>query len=74
MKLLARLSIDHMRIHDLRHTAAVLMIAQKIEPKMISEILGHSRIGITMDLYGHLFDPMRREAADRMDDMLGEQS
>jgi integrase len=48
-----------------------MIIAQKIEPKMISEILGHSRIGSTMDLYRHLFDPMRREAADRMADMLG---
>lgn len=72
-KLLARAGIEHMRIHDMRHTAASLMIAQKIEPKMISEILGHSRTGITMDLYGHLFEPMRREAADRMDDILGDQ-
>lgn len=67
---LKRADLHHIRIHDMRHTAASLMIAQKVEPKLVSETLGHTRIGTTYDIYGHLFEPMRREAADKMDEIL----
>jgi len=56
---LKRSGLDHMRIHDMRHTAASLLLAQGVSPKMISEILGHARVGITLDIYSHLYEPMR---------------
>ncbi len=59
------------RFHDLRHSAASLLLAQGVPPKMIADLLGHSRIGITMDLYGHILPAMRRETADVMDQILG---
>jgi integrase len=43
------------RIHDLRHTAAALMIQAGYPPKMLQEILGHASITTTLDLYGHLY-------------------
>ena len=43
------------RIHDLRHTAASLMIQAGYPPKMVQEILGHASITTTLDLYGHLY-------------------
>jgi integrase len=43
-----------LRFHDLRHTAASLLIAAGAHPKAIQERLGHSTIQITMDRYGHL--------------------
>ncbi|HYL58451.1 MAG TPA: tyrosine-type recombinase/integrase [Candidatus Acidoferrales bacterium] len=52
-----------MRFHDLRHSAASLLLAQGVSPKMIADLLGHSRIGITMDLYSHILPTMRRETA-----------
>ncbi len=70
-RMLERAGLPHVRIHDLRHTAASLMLAQGIQPKVISEILGHSRIGVTLDIYGHLYEPARQEAADKMDQLLG---
>jgi integrase len=63
--------LPHVRIHDLRHTAASLMLAQDIPPKVISEILGHSRTSITLDTYGHLFEPARQAAADKIDAIFG---
>jgi integrase len=60
-----------MRFHDCRHSAASLLLAQGVSQKMIADLLGHSRIGITMDLYGHILPAMRRDTADAMDRILG---
>ncbi len=43
------------RVHDLRHTAASLMIQAGYPPKMLQEIMGHTSITTTLDLYGHLY-------------------
>jgi integrase len=54
---------SNLRIHDLRHTCAALLIAQGAHPKAIQAQLGHSSIQVTLDLYGHLFpDDMDRLA------------
>lgn len=54
------------RIHDLRHFAATLMLAAGVHPKTASERLGHSQIGITLDLYTHAVQSLERDAAERM--------
>ena len=46
---------DRFRVHDLRHTAASLMIQAGYPPKMLQEIMGHASITTTLDLYGHLY-------------------
>lgn len=58
---------DDLRIHELRHTAASLLIAQGAHPKAIQEHLGHSSITVTMDRYGHLFPSEHEELAGRLD-------
>lgn len=60
-----------MRLHDLRHTCASLLLAQNVHPRVVMEILGHSGIAITMDTYSHVLPELQREAADRMDQALG---
>ena len=50
---------DRFRIHDLRHTAASLMIQAGYPPKMLQEILGHASITTTLDLYGNTCIPVR---------------
>jgi integrase len=59
------------RLHDLRHTAASLMLAAGVPLKVVSEALGHSSIAITADVYSHVTPDLRREAADAMDRALG---
>ena len=53
-----------MRLHDLRHVAASLMIATGANMAVVSKRLGHSNIAVTADLYGHLFESAGRAAAD----------
>jgi integrase len=60
-----------LRFHDLRHSAASLLLAQGVHPRAIMELLGHSSITVTMNVYGHVMPAMMREAADKMDALLG---
>jgi integrase len=57
-------------MHDLRHTAATLMLSRGVHPKIVSEMLGHSTVAITLDLYSHVTPTMQREAASVMNDLL----
>jgi integrase len=59
------------RIHDLRHTAASLMIQAGYPPKMLQEIMGHASITTTLDLYGHLYPGDMDRYADRLNDAAG---
>ena len=59
---------DRFGIHDLRHTAAALMIQTGYPPKMRQQILGHASITTTLDLYGHLYPGDMDKYADRLDD------
>ena len=63
---LKRLGLQHVRVHDLRHTAASLMLAQGVPLRTVSEHLGHAGMSITADLYVHLGEPQRREAAQAL--------
>jgi integrase len=53
--------------HELRHSAASLLLAQGISLKVVSELLGHSSIRVTADIYSHLLEPARQEAAEAME-------
>jgi integrase len=66
-----RAGLGHWSPHALRHSAASLLAAQGAPMKMVSEILGHSSITVTADIYSHMFDPARDEAAAAMDRALG---
>ena len=59
-----------MRFHDLKHSAATLLLSQGTHPKVVSEMLGHTRIGTTFDLYSQVTPAMQREAAVAMDSLL----
>jgi integrase len=59
------------RIHDLRHTAAALMIQAEYPPKMLQEIMGHASITTTLDLYGHLYPAKMDRYTDRLDEAAG---
>ena len=73
LPLLTRAGLPRIRFHDLRHTAATLMLGRGVHPKIVSEVLGHSTIGITLDLYSHVTPTMQRAAAQAMDEVLGPQ-
>jgi integrase len=62
--------LPDIRFHDLRHTAATLMLQQGIHPKVVQERLGHSAISLTLDTYSHVLPSMQEEAAKAMDELL----
>lgn len=62
--------LPSIRLHDLRHTNATLMLQSKIPPKVASARLGHSTIAITMDLYSHVLIDMEEETAKKLDNIL----
>ena len=68
--LLKNAELPHFRVHDLRHFCASLLLAQGVPLKVVSDILGHSQISITADLYTHVLPSMRKEAIDLMDSIL----
>ena len=69
-KLLARAGLPPVRLHDLRHTAASLLLAQGVPARVVMEILGHSAIALTMNTYSHVAPEVSREAAERMAQIL----
>jgi integrase len=65
--------IRRVRLHDLRHTCATLLLAQGVDGRTIMELLGHSAIAVTMDIYAHVRLDVLRSAVDRMDGVLGDE-
>ncbi len=73
-KILQQAGLPHMHFHDLRHSAATILISMGIHPKVIQELLGHSDISITLGIYGHLFPSMQQDVVERWQDMFGEKN
>ena len=72
--LLSKAGLRDVRFHDLRHSAASLLIAQGVPMRAVMEVLGHSSISTTADLYTHLMPAMMRDVAEKMDAILGGRS
>lgn len=68
--ILKKAGVEKIRIHDLRHSAVAILLAQGVQARAISELLGHSSVAFTLQVYGHLMEETKRETANRMDDAL----
>ncbi|MGG3466769.1 site-specific integrase [Neobacillus pocheonensis] len=69
-KMVDKSGLPYIRFHDLRHTHATLLLQQGVHPKVVSERLGHSTIGITMDTYTHVLPNMQKEAAHLLEQLI----
>ena len=65
-----KLGFAGLRFHDLRHTHATLLLKQGVHPKVVSERLGHSTVGITLDTYSHVLPGLQEAAAAGFEEML----
>jgi integrase len=70
-RLARRLPLPVIRLHDLRHTHASLLLQAGVSIKVVSERLGHRTIALTMDTYTHVMPAMDRDAADRLGYLIG---
>ena len=66
-QLLKDAGLPPMRFHDLRHSAATILFVAGVNPKVIQELLGHSKGSITLEVYSHVLPSMQQEAAGKMD-------
>src|SRR4051812_10991586 len=62
---------EDLRFHDLRHTCATLLLSEGVNAKVVSEMLGHASITITLNTYSHVLPDMQDTAADAMEAALG---
>jgi len=73
-KVLARIcavaEVPIIRVHDIRHTAATLMLIAGVNPKVVSERLGHATIAITLQTYTHVLPTMQQDAANLLESLL----
>jgi integrase len=69
-RLLQKAGLEKIRFHDLRHTAASLMLNNGVPALVVSKILGHSKPSTTLDIYGHLIPIMQEDAANIMDELV----
>lgn len=67
LKLLAKAGLPHMRIHDLRHSAASLLLAERVPIKVVSEMLGHADVTTTLRIYAHVIEGDQQQATAYMD-------
>jgi integrase len=67
---LHRAGLPHIRVHDLRHTTASLLLEAGTHPKIVQDLLGHSTIRLTLDTYSHLTPPLHQASARTMDLLL----
>lgn len=66
-KLLQEAGLPNIRFHDLRHSAATILLSTGVPAKVVQEILGHANISTTMNIYGHVFPSTHGDAMDEMD-------
>ena len=69
-QLLKKAGLPPIRFHDLRHTCATLLLSKDVNPKVVSEMLGHSSISVTLDIYSHLLPDMQEKAAKAPEEAL----
>lgn len=68
---LKRAELPRVRTHDLRHTAATLMLEAGVNPRVVADRLGHSQVSITLDRYSHVTPSMEADAAARVARVMG---
>jgi integrase len=70
-RLVRRIGLPELRLHDLRHAYATRLLEASVHPKVVSEALGHSSVSFTMDTYQHLMPTMQETATQAIERALG---
>jgi len=66
-RLLREIGLPRIRFHDLRHSTATILLSMGVHPKIVQELLGHSQISTTLDIYSHVLPSLQQEAMGKLD-------
>lgn len=69
-RMIVRANVPKIRLHDLRHTHATILLKMRENPKIVSERLGHSTVVRTLDTYSHVLPDMQEEAVSKFSDLM----
>ncbi len=69
----SKAGVPKIRFHDLRHSAASLLLSMGTHPKIVQELLGHSNISMTLDTYSHTIPSLQADAVSRLNTLLTQQ-
>jgi integrase len=67
---LQKAGLPDIRFHDLRHTTASLLLSENVHPKLVTELLGHSSVVVTLNRYSHVINPMNSVVSDALDEIV----
>jgi hypothetical protein len=70
LRMIEKSKLPRIRLHDLRHIFATIGLSKNIHPKVMSEMLGHSKIALTLDVYSHALPSLQADAADKIAEAL----
>jgi integrase len=68
--LLQKAGLPEIRFHDLRHSAATILLSMEVHPKVVQELLGHNQISMTMDIYSHVLPTMQKDVVSKLNKAL----
>jgi integrase len=68
-EIIEKAGLPHMRFHDVRHSVATILLVAKIDLKVVSELLGHTSIAITADIYAPVLPEQQQEIVNKMNDL-----
>ena len=71
-EIVKKMNRPEVRFHDVRHTYATLSLQSHVDPKTLSEALGHATVAFTLEVYGHSNDDMKQQAADMLDQLISQ--
>jgi integrase len=71
-QLMGEIGLGDVRFHDLRHAFATRLLEANVNPKVVSEALGHASVSITLDIYSHVLPSISRRAADAIEAVFGD--
>lgn len=71
-RLLKKAKLEHVAFHNLRHTVATILLEKGENPKVVQELFGHARVGITLDIYSHVNNELMQKASSKLDEALTE--
>ena len=69
-EIVKKMGRPEVRFHDVRHTYATLSLQSHVDPKTLSEALGHATVTFTLDVYGHSNEDMKQDAADKLEQLI----